>query len=175
MPQRRRFRQRAALRPRGPRPTIGAAKGNARGGGGSVAGGGPDGADAAPGAGADVGAVAGVLVWTEASRFAAMRDFYAGTLGLTPRADRAGHADFEWGGLRLTIAVHDGVRGPSRDPLRVMVNFGVGDIEAVHARLRGAGVAFSRPPGREPWGGLVATFADPDGNTLQLLQLPPGR
>ena len=176
MPQRRRFRQRAALRPRGPRPTIGAAKGNARGGGGSVAGGGPDGADAASGAGADVGAVAGVLVWTEASRFAAMRDFYAGTLGLTPRADRAGPR-------RLRVgwpAPHDrrprtGCAVPPATPLRVMVNFGVGDIEAVHARLRGAGVAFSRPPGREPWGGLVATFADPDGNTLQLLQLPPGR
>ena len=43
------------------------------------------------------------------------------------------------------------------------------------ASRRAMGDAFTRPPGREPWGGLVATFADPDGNTLQLLQLPEGR
>ncbi len=116
-----------------------------------------------------IGPVNGVIVWTEAARFQALRDFYVDTLGLVPRAD------FEWGGLRLTIAVHDTVGGPARDPLRLMINFAVEDIEAEHARLREAGVAFSRPPGREPWGGLVATFADPDGNTLQLLQLPEGR
>ena len=121
-----------------------------------------------------LGPVNGVLVWTEAARFPALRDFYVETLGLQPRADRAGHVDFEWGGLRLTIAVHDDLGGTARDPLRVMINFAVEDIEAEHARLKAAGVAFSRPPGREPWGGLVATFADPDGNTLQLLQLPPG-
>ena len=125
--------------------------------------------------GSGLGPVNGVLVWTEAARFRAMRDFYVETLGLVPRADRAGHVDFEWGGLRLTIAVHDDVGGPARDPLRVMINFAVEDIEAEHARLAQAGVVFTRPPGREPWGGLVATFGDPDGNTLQLLQLPEGR
>ncbi len=125
--------------------------------------------------GSGLGPVNGVLVWTEAARFRALRDFYVETLGLVPRADRANHVDFEWGGLRLTIAVHDAIGGPARDPLRVMINFAVEDIEAEHARLREAGVAFSRAPGREPWGGLVATFADPDGNTLQLLQLPEGR
>ncbi len=125
--------------------------------------------------GSGLGPVNGVLVWTEAARFRALRDFYVETLGLAPRADRANHVDFEWGGLRLTIAVHEAIGGPARDPLRVMINFAVEDIEAEHVRLREAGVAFSRPPGREPWGGLVATFADPDGNTLQLLQLPAGR
>jgi len=53
-----------------------------------------------------------------------------------------------------------------------MVNLAVDDIRAAHARLVGAGVTFRRPPEREAWGGWVATFADPDGNTLQLLQLP---
>ena len=125
--------------------------------------------------GTGLGPVNGVLVWTEAARFRALRDFYVETLGLVPRADRDRHVDFEWGGLRLTIAVHADVGGAARDPLRVMINFAVEDIEAEHARLREAGVVFTHPPGREPWGGLVATFADPDGNTLQLLQLPEGR
>lgn len=104
-----------------------------------------------------------------------MRDFYVETLGLTPRADRPQHVDFEWGEMRLTIVVHKEVEGASRDPLRVMINFAVDDIEAAHRRLGDAGVAFTRPPEREPWGGLIATFHDPDGNTLQLLQLPPER
>ena len=34
------------------------------------------------------------------------------------------------------------------------------------------GFVFSREPAREDWGGWVATFADPDGNVLQLMQLP---
>ena len=53
-----------------------------------------------------------------------------------------------------------------------MVNLTVADIGAAHERLRGAGVAFTRDPEREDWGGQVATFADPDGNVLQLMQLP---
>jgi predicted enzyme related to lactoylglutathione lyase len=116
--------------------------------------------------------LAGVLVWTEADRFPAMARFYRDVLGLRARTDRSDFVNFDWGGIRLSIGVHAGVRGRSGDPLRVMVNLAVDDIEATAARLRAAGVAFSRPPEREEWGGWVATFADPDGNTLQLMQLP---
>ena len=49
-----------------------------------------------------------------------------------------------------------------------MINRAVEDIGTVHARLARAVVVFTRPPEGEEWGGLVATFADPDGNTLQL-------
>ena len=52
-----------------------------------------------------------------------------------------------------------------------MVNLGVDDIHAEHERLVSQGVEFTRPPEREHWGGWVATFTDPDGNTIQLLQL----
>lgn len=122
-------------------------------------------------AGADITGVAGVIVWTD--RFDAMLRFYRDTLGLEPRGVKASFANFAWGGFRLSVAAHDGVRGPARDPLRVMVNLSVADIHAAHRRLEARGVAFSRTPERERWGGWVATFADPDGNTLQLLQLPP--
>jgi catechol 2,3-dioxygenase-like lactoylglutathione lyase family enzyme len=53
-----------------------------------------------------------------------------------------------------------------------MVNLAVDDISAVHARLAGAGVTFTRPPETEDWGGQVASFLDPDGNLIQLMQLP---
>jgi predicted enzyme related to lactoylglutathione lyase len=117
--------------------------------------------------------MAGVLIWTAAERFDAMARFYRDTLGLTPRTQKSDFVNFDWHGVRLSVGVHDGIRGPSRDPARVMVNLTVEDIEAAYRRLAAAGVLFSRPPEREAWGGVVATFADPDGNTLQLMQLPP--
>ena len=116
--------------------------------------------------------LAGVLVWTETERFGAMARFYRDTLGLTPRSAKGDFINFDWAGVRLSVGVHDRVHGPSRDPLRVMIHLAVSDIRAVHARLSRAGVVFTREPEREDWGGWVATFADPDGNTLQLMQLP---
>lgn len=116
--------------------------------------------------------LAGVLVWTTAERHPAMAKFYRDVLGLVPRSDRPGFINFEWGDTRLTIAVHSEVHGPSTDPLRIMVNLATSQIDDVAARLTASGVEFSRAPSSEPWGGKLATFADPDGNTLQLLQSP---
>lgn len=120
--------------------------------------------------------LAGVLVWTTAARFPALRRFYVETLGLAPRSDRAGFVSFAWGpppgDVRLTVSVHDAIVGAAGDPLRLMLNLGVDDIHAAAERLRAAGVAFTRPPERERWGGWVATCHDPDGNTVQLLQPP---
>ncbi len=122
--------------------------------------------------GPDIDGVAGVLIWTSEDRFPAMRDFYRDTLGLTPRSVKPRFINFEWGDFRLSVTVHDDVREANEDPLRIMLNLDVADIVAVHARLLAAGVSFSRPPEPEPWGGRIATFQDPDGNTLQLMQLP---
>ena len=116
--------------------------------------------------------LAGVLIWTDADRFPAMVRFYRDTLGLAPRSAKADFINFDWSGVRLSVGLHGGVRGPNRDPLRLMINLTVTDIHAVHDRLVRAGVVFTRAPEREDWGGWVATFPDPDGNTLQLLQLP---
>jgi predicted enzyme related to lactoylglutathione lyase len=116
--------------------------------------------------------LAGVLIWTDRGRFEAMARFYRETLGLVPRTVKADFVNFEWGAVRLSVGVHDGVRGSTADPRRIMVNLAVDDIHATHARLAEAGVVFSRAPARESWGGWVATFSDPDGNTLQIFQLP---
>jgi predicted enzyme related to lactoylglutathione lyase len=117
--------------------------------------------------------LAGVLIWTEAGRFEEMARFYRDRLGLTPRTTKPDFINFDWAGVRLSVSVHDRVRGPSADPLRIMVNLAVSDITAAYRRLSAAGVVFTRAPEREEWGGQVATFLDPDGNILQLIQ-PPG-
>lgn len=134
-----------------------------------------------PNSAVGLGPIAGVIVWTAPDRFPAMRDFYRDTLGLPPRSVKDDFISFWWpepgatitgAEPRLNIAAHRDIAGPSADPLRIMVNFTVTDIAATHRRLIAAGVAFTRPPEQEKWGGVVATFADPDGNTLQLFQLP---
>ena len=119
---------------------------------------------------ADINGIAGVLIWTSPDRFPAMAEFYTDGLGLEPRSSRHQFVNFEWGETRLSIAVHDRVFGMSADPDRLMVNLAVSDIHAVADRLAARGLVFSRPPEQESWGGWIATFADPDGNVLQLLQ-----
>ncbi|MDF1595448.1 MAG: VOC family protein [Acidimicrobiia bacterium] len=115
---------------------------------------------------------AGVIIWTESSRFATLANFYEHTLGLEPATRRPDHVSFEFGAFRLTIGVHDEVWGRATDPLRLMINLAVEDIAESFMRLQKLGVPFTRPPESESWGGRIATLSDPDGNTIQLLQLP---
>ena len=117
-----------------------------------------------------ISGLAGLLVWTSADRFEAMAAFYADVVGLPVRTRKAGFVNFAWGDVRLTVSVHSGVAGPAADPLRLMVNLATDDIVADHRRLIAAGVVFTREPSPEPWGGWIATFTDPDGNVVQLLQ-----
>lgn len=119
-----------------------------------------------------IGPLAGVLVYTSADRFPAMLEFYRDMLGLEPRSQREHFVNFAWGDLRLTVTVHSELREANRDPLHLMLNFAVDDIDGVHGRLVARGVAFARPPQREHFGGYIATLADPDGNVVQLLQQP---
>ena len=121
----------------------------------------------------DIQGMAGVLIWTERDRFDAMARFYRDQLSLTPRTSKADFINFDWSGVRLSVSVHDRVTGTNKDPFRIMINLAVDDVRAVHARLTSAGVVFVRPPETEDWGGQVASFLDPDGNLVQLLQLPP--
>ena|SRR5690606_39064395 len=115
--------------------------------------------------------VAGVIIWTDdLDRLSA---FYRDTLGLTPYSVRPHFIAFRWGNMRLSLGKHRNVSGPARDPYRIMINLEVEDIHQMHASLTRQGVSFLKPPTQEYWGGWVATFFDPDGNILQLLQQPP--
>jgi catechol 2,3-dioxygenase-like lactoylglutathione lyase family enzyme len=112
----------------------------------------------------------GVIVHTTEAGFPQMRRFYAQILGLPTLSDRVGFINFEWQGFRLTLHLHDRVRAHSTEPDRVLLNFAVDDLVAWHERLSIAGTPCRRLPSPEPWGGLVATYSDPDGNLVQLIQ-----
>ena len=114
--------------------------------------------------------IAGVIIWTaNAERLVS---FYRDILDMEPVSQRDGFMAFQFGDLRLTITNHSEVKGDAKDPLRIMVNLAVDDIHSAYQRLRAKGVEFLREPEKEHWGGYVATFKDPDGNVLQLLQQP---
>ena len=117
-----------------------------------------------------VDGVAGVIVWT--GDLDRLVGFYRDTLELTPHSVRPDFVAFRWGDMRLSVGAHSGVDGDTHEPYRVMINLATSDIHAAFDRLTARGVRFTRPPEREHWGGWVATFQDPDGNALQLLQQP---
>src|SRR5947208_14855608 len=111
--------------------------------------------------------IAGVLIWTEASRFEAMAQFYRDQLGLVARTSKSDFINFDWNGLRLSVSVHERVRGASRDPYRIMVNLLGDDIGTLHARLALAGVALTRPPPVEGEGRRAASSLDPACHRIQ--------
>ncbi len=114
--------------------------------------------------------IAGVIIWTANTE--RLCGFYRYVLDMEPISQREGFMAFQFGDMRFTISDHSEVDGVAKDPLRIMVNLAVDDIHSAYQRLREKGVEFLREPEKEHWGGYVATFKDPDGNVLQLLQQP---
>ena len=110
----------------------------------------------------------GVTIWTE--DLARLVRFYRDTLGLKLHRHHDDFVNFAFGDIRLNLGLHDQVKGHAHDPYRIMIHLGVTDIHDEYRRLTKQGVEFIHAPEQEGWGGLVATFLDPDGNILQLLQ-----
>jgi predicted enzyme related to lactoylglutathione lyase len=102
-------------------------------------------------------------------------DFYQHKLGLPLRFrdDAFGYAAFGTEGAGLSLARVDPAAGNAAGLVgrHTGVALGVPDLQAAHAELAARGVAFDMPPTRQPWGGMLATFRDPDGNVLYLDQL----
>jgi predicted enzyme related to lactoylglutathione lyase len=96
--------------------------------------------------------------------------FYRDVVGLAPD-EKFGHS-LKAGPARLRITGHSKTKGASRDPTRALINLFVTDVQSEFDRLRDRDVTVIRPPDREPWGGLVSTFADPDGNYFQVIEAP---
>ena len=100
-------------------------------------------------------------------------------LGLEPHSVRENFIAFRWKindqEIRFSIGTHSSVKGRNTDRFRFMTNFDVDDIKQISSSLKSKGVEFLREPEQEHWGGWVATFEDPDGNILQLIEQPPER
>jgi catechol 2,3-dioxygenase-like lactoylglutathione lyase family enzyme len=107
----------------------------------------------------------------------AARVFYERQLGLRLHADgqAAGYLVFESGAATLVI---ERIEIDAPDDERVLVgrftglSFTVQDAMATHQKLAALGVPFTGAPEKQFWGGTLATFQDPSGNELQIVQQP---
>ena len=102
-------------------------------------------------------------------------EFYVKTLGLPLQysAEKFGYASVDAGPVRMGLAQIDTKDEQNRGLLgrHTGVGFGTPDLEAAHAELTAKGVPFSMKPEKQPWGGFMALFTDPDGNVFYLDQL----
>ena len=48
------------------------------------------------------------------------------------------------------------------------IGFMVEDVDAACAEMKARGARFTMDPSRQPWGGYMAMFADPEGNVFYL-------
>jgi predicted enzyme related to lactoylglutathione lyase len=115
----------------------------------------------------------GATIWSDDLN--RLLPFYRDVLGLTVGRETAGFVVFGKGDApALALGTHSEVHGRNADPARHMVGLTTDDIASDHKRLKGAGVEFVEDPTKYPnvW---VATFKDPDGNLLQLLQFDRAR
>jgi predicted enzyme related to lactoylglutathione lyase len=103
----------------------------------------------------------------------AARKFYEETLGLAGRSDGEDYSTFTLGDVRLII---EPVEPTSEYALLVGrftgFSFEVADVKAAYEELKGRGVAFLDPPEKQPWGGILAHFEDPDENILTIVEEP---
>lgn len=99
------------------------------------------------------------------TRPAELRDWYRGALA----PGHEGDGPIDLGGFLLVIDQRDDVDTKNNEPGRMILNFHVDDFDAVEAQLRAAGVDWVVPVADRP-AGRFGTFADPDGNYLQIIQ-----
>lgn len=99
-------------------------------------------------------------------------DFLSRHFGFTVLHAADDYTALSAGSISLGVAKVD-TADPHQASL-VGVHTGVGimvdDLDAAHAALADAGVEFSLPPTRYPWGGYMALVTDPAGNVYYLDQ-----
>jgi predicted enzyme related to lactoylglutathione lyase len=88
---------------------------------------------------------------------------YAALLGIQPQADSPYYVGFEFAGQQIGLV-------PNSDMTSPVAYWHVSDIEAKLAEVTAAGAAVKESPRDVGGGRLVATFTDPDGNVLGLIQ-----
>src|SRR5215831_3550614 len=100
------------------------------------------------------------------SDLAAAKAVYAALLGIQPQADAPYYVGFDAEGQHIGLVPGGAAQGMS-SPVSY---WHVPDIEAKLAEVTAAGATVKEPVHEVGGGRVVATFTDPDGNVLGLLQ-----
>ena len=91
---------------------------------------------------------------------------YTALLGIEPQADAPYYVGYEAEGQQIGLVPN----GASQGMTSPVAYWHVPDIEARLAEVTSAGAAVKESPRDVGGGRLVATFTDPDGNVLGLIQ-----
>ena len=102
------------------------------------------------------------------SDLAAATPVYAALLGVEPQTESEYYVGFEAEGQQIGLVPGGGPQGMTSP----VAYWHVSDIEAKLAEVTAAGATVKEPVRDVGGGRLVATFTDPDGNVLGLLQDP---
>jgi predicted enzyme related to lactoylglutathione lyase len=97
---------------------------------------------------------------------AAAKAVYTALLGIEPQADAPYYVGYDAGGQHIGL-VPGGGPGGMTSPVAY---WHVADIEAKLAEVTAAGATVKESPRDVGGGRLVASFTDPDGNVLGLIQ-----
>ena len=110
-----------------------------------------------------------ILVFSEDPK--KLAGFYQKVLDRKPDWDHHGYFGFIAGKTAITFGPHDKVKGISKNPERIMLNFETKDVKKEFARIKKLGAkVIAQPYQMDMEGsGWIATFADPDGNIFQLM------
>lgn len=98
--------------------------------------------------------------------------FFRDQLGLSvlTEDEKFGYASFDTGHASMAFARADD------QPELLGRHTGIGliaeDINLAYEEMRAAGVEFEMAPTKQPWGGVLALFKDPDGNVFYLDEVP---
>jgi predicted enzyme related to lactoylglutathione lyase len=93
---------------------------------------------------------------------------YEALLGIAPQADSSYYVGFDVEGQHIGLVPNGGPQGMTSP----VTFWQVPDIEAKLVEVTAAGATVEEPAHGVGGGRLVATFADPDGNVIGLLQDP---
>jgi predicted enzyme related to lactoylglutathione lyase len=91
---------------------------------------------------------------------------YTALLGIPPQTDGPYYVGYEAEGQQIGLVPGGGPQGMTTP----VAYWHVTDIEAKLAEVTDAGATVKEPPRDVGEGRLVATFTDPDGNVLGLIQ-----
>ncbi len=97
--------------------------------------------------------------------------FYREKLGLkpiSPDTPKRKYAAFSVGGT--VFALHGGYSGKVGET-NIALHFAFKDLKSQVKRFKANGVKFAREIELMPWGEYQATFVDPDGNEIDMVQL----
>src|SRR2546421_11395389 len=100
------------------------------------------------------------------SDLTAAKAVYAALLGVPPLADAPYYVGYDVEGQHIGLVPGGGPQGMTSP----VAYWHVPDIEAKLAEVAAAGVTVKESPREVGGGRLVATFADPDGNILGLIE-----